>query len=291
MVFAYSTLRLIFCIYSNSATLVSEEFFKVWASCCSNHCLAAPDLGADVEQPFNCLKSSRTVRPCSPWGGRWIGHWRTTWSTICSSAPHSQGAEEDIPHLYKQGWKRAGCSMMKGGGIRSQSALHRMGLNQWRRCAHCDTKRANVALHCVAVPSSSSRWPQECSASLFFCESDSRCRRYVSVQHKSTPWCLGLEQNGRSSPSRCISSSRLASLQWRLKTSTLLWLCWFKLPCLDVPLYLNRHPSSFPPQAKFCSETVFDGRKSVFKNYVFDHMLWIVSILINMNCRWDNWTN
>ena len=50
--------------------------------------------------------SSRTVRPCSPWGGRWIGHWRTTWSTVCSSAPHSQAAEEAIPHLYRQERKR-----------------------------------------------------------------------------------------------------------------------------------------------------------------------------------------
>ena len=23
------------------------------------------------------VSSSSTVRPCSPWGGRWIGHWRT----------------------------------------------------------------------------------------------------------------------------------------------------------------------------------------------------------------------
>ena len=47
------------------------------------------------------VSSSRTVRPCSPWG-QWIGHWRTAWSTVCSSAPHSQAAEEDIPHLYRQ---------------------------------------------------------------------------------------------------------------------------------------------------------------------------------------------
>ena len=26
----------------------------------------------------------------------------TTWSMVCSSAPHSQAAEEDILHLYKQ---------------------------------------------------------------------------------------------------------------------------------------------------------------------------------------------
>ena len=48
------------------------------------------------------VSSSRTVRPCSPWGGRWIGLLRTTWSTICSSAPHSQASEEAIPHLYNQ---------------------------------------------------------------------------------------------------------------------------------------------------------------------------------------------
>ena len=35
------------------------------------------------------VSSSRTTRPCSPWGDRWIGHWRTAWSTVCSSAPHS----------------------------------------------------------------------------------------------------------------------------------------------------------------------------------------------------------
>ena len=49
---------------------------------------------------------SRTVRPCSPWRGRWIRYWRTTWSTVCCSASHSQAAEEAIPPLYKQKWKR-----------------------------------------------------------------------------------------------------------------------------------------------------------------------------------------
>ena len=40
------------------------------------------------------------------WERRWIGHWRTTWSTVCSSAPHSHAAKEVIPHLYRQERKR-----------------------------------------------------------------------------------------------------------------------------------------------------------------------------------------
>jgi len=32
-----------------------------------------------------------------------MGHWRATWSTVCSSAPHSQAAEKVIPHLCKAG--------------------------------------------------------------------------------------------------------------------------------------------------------------------------------------------
>jgi len=55
---------------------------------------------------YSIVSWYRTVRQCSPSGGRWIGHWRTTWSTVCSSAPHSQAAEEAIPHLYKQEYKR-----------------------------------------------------------------------------------------------------------------------------------------------------------------------------------------
>ena len=73
---------------------MSGPFFFFWASCW-NHCLAALDLGAGVEQPFNCL-IVQNREACSPWRGRWIGHWRTTWSTVCSSASHSQAAEEAI---------------------------------------------------------------------------------------------------------------------------------------------------------------------------------------------------
>ena len=77
----------------------SSCFFFLWGS--SIQCLAALDSGAGVEQPFGCL-IFQPVRPCSPWGGRWIRHWRTTWSTVCSPAPHSQAAAGAIPHLYKK---------------------------------------------------------------------------------------------------------------------------------------------------------------------------------------------
>jgi len=52
------------------------------------------------------VPSSRTVRLCSPWEGRWIRHWRTTWLMVYSCAPHSQTAEEAILHLYKHERKR-----------------------------------------------------------------------------------------------------------------------------------------------------------------------------------------
>ena len=49
---------------------------------------------------YSIVSLSRTVRPCSPWGPRWIGHWRKTWSTVCSSTPHYQAAEESTWRDY-----------------------------------------------------------------------------------------------------------------------------------------------------------------------------------------------
>ena len=63
-------------------------------------------ISGQVLSSHTIVSSSSTVRPCSPWGDRWTGHSRTTWPTVCSSAPHSQAAEETIPHLYKQERKR-----------------------------------------------------------------------------------------------------------------------------------------------------------------------------------------
>ena len=45
-------------------------------------------ISGQVLNSHSIVSSFRTVRSCSPWGGRWIGHWRTTWSTVCSSEPY-----------------------------------------------------------------------------------------------------------------------------------------------------------------------------------------------------------
>ena len=35
-----------------------------------------------VLSSHSIVSSSRTVRPCTQWRGRWIGYWRTTWSNM-----------------------------------------------------------------------------------------------------------------------------------------------------------------------------------------------------------------
>jgi len=79
------------------------SFFIFWANS-SNHCLAALDLAADVKQTFDYLIAQN--RQAVQFMRRGWPFWRTTWSTVCSFAPHSQAAELAIPHLYKQERKR-----------------------------------------------------------------------------------------------------------------------------------------------------------------------------------------
>ena len=43
--------------------------------------------------------SSKTFRPHAPCGARCIGHAVSTWSAVCSKAPHSQFGEGARPHL------------------------------------------------------------------------------------------------------------------------------------------------------------------------------------------------
>ena len=45
------------------------------------------------------VSSSKTVRPRAPCGARCIGHAVSTWSAVCSEAPHLQFGEKARPHL------------------------------------------------------------------------------------------------------------------------------------------------------------------------------------------------
>ena len=46
------------------------------------------------------------VRPRAPCGARCMGHIVSTWSAVCSEAPHSQFGEGARPHLCMDEWNR-----------------------------------------------------------------------------------------------------------------------------------------------------------------------------------------
>ena len=50
------------------------------------------------------ISSFKTVRPRAPCGARCIGHAVSTWSAVCSEAPHSQFGEGARPHLCMDQW-------------------------------------------------------------------------------------------------------------------------------------------------------------------------------------------
>ena len=52
------------------------------------------------------VSSFKTVRPRAPCGARCIGHAVSTWSAVCSEAPHSQFGEEARPYLCLDEWNR-----------------------------------------------------------------------------------------------------------------------------------------------------------------------------------------
>ena len=55
------------------------------------HCLDQMLVVMSLSQ--NRVSSSKTVRPRAPCGARCIGHAVSTWSAVCSEAPHSQFGE------------------------------------------------------------------------------------------------------------------------------------------------------------------------------------------------------
>ena len=99
-----------------------DEFFQ---------CTARPHSGQELSS-HSVVSSSRTVRPCSSCEGRWIGHWKTTWSTVCSSAPRSHAAEGAIPHLCKQ--QRKSSTPVRRRLSRTTAVLGRVIPGGWGRC-------------------------------------------------------------------------------------------------------------------------------------------------------------
>jgi len=65
-------------VYSTQAQAASSSLFEPVVSV---HCLAAIDLGTGVEQPVDCLVIQNRQAVLHG-GGRWIGHWKTAWSTV-----------------------------------------------------------------------------------------------------------------------------------------------------------------------------------------------------------------
>jgi len=128
----------------------------VWASC-SNHCLAALGFGAGVEQPFDCLivqdrQAMQSMRRSMDW----------TWSTVCLSAPHSQAAEEAIPLLYKQEWKRR--TPVRRRLSRTQALLGRIIPGGWVPVSGIKVRRL------VGLPTHSAFhwWSAHCATRMLF---------------------------------------------------------------------------------------------------------------------------
>ena len=67
--------------------------------------LPGSDAGSGVIKPASSFVS-KTVRPRAPCGARCIGHAVSTWSAVCSEAPHSQFGEEARPYLCMDEWNR-----------------------------------------------------------------------------------------------------------------------------------------------------------------------------------------
>ena len=68
------------------------------------HCLNQNQMLAVVLLSQHRISSSKTVKPRAPCGARCIGHAVSTWSAVCSEAPHSQFGEGARPHLCMDEW-------------------------------------------------------------------------------------------------------------------------------------------------------------------------------------------
>ena len=70
------------------------------------YCLNQNQMLAVVLLSQHRVSLSKTVRPRAPCGARCIRHAVSTWSAVCSEAPHSQFGEGARPHLCMDKWNR-----------------------------------------------------------------------------------------------------------------------------------------------------------------------------------------
>jgi len=101
-------------------------FLIVWAVL-SFLCLAHRVSG-QVLSSYSIVSLSRTVGPCTLQGGRWIGQWMTTWSTICSSAPHKTQKGSCVICVSGSGNVRRWCGLRLSG---THAVLGRTFLGGW----------------------------------------------------------------------------------------------------------------------------------------------------------------
>ena len=177
----------------------------VWASS-SNHFLAKLELGAGVEQQFDCL----IVQNHQAMHEEVDRLDLTTWSMVCSSALHSQAAEEAIPQLYKQGQKRL--TLVQRWLSQTQAVLGRVILRRWVPVSSmkmCSLVRlsAHSALHW---------WSTQCTTCMLLFSD-----KLMSCSAAGTNGCLDLRcyaftLNGQVSAewSRCPSS-----MTWHVRDS------------------------------------------------------------------------
>jgi len=85
-----STSRTIFAQISPKLALISRNLpEKNWITTWPPKKRLHFNFGCHVCKITHCTPASYTGGPCSPWGCRWIAHWKTAYSTVCSSAGHA----------------------------------------------------------------------------------------------------------------------------------------------------------------------------------------------------------
>ena len=77
-----------------------------WGLYCLDQMPGSDQMLAMMSLSQHRVSSSKTVRPRAPCGARCIGHAVSTWSAVCSEAPHSQFGEGARPHLCMDEWNR-----------------------------------------------------------------------------------------------------------------------------------------------------------------------------------------